>query len=236
MCAAAHPDVSLLGCGSVPRPGRQCPPRLRSRLRALLGAAHGDHRAKLHADTFVGAVYGGCFGGGPGVVLVALLGLTLSVPLARANVLKEMLQLVVATVSLVVFALLGPVRRVVAPLSLAGGVLGGLPATRLGEPVLRASEVGFGVRADVWLGSAPWADARSCGEGQWVVRPWRPATARVRGRTQRPSSGPCGSWPVSGGRSPNAARPRLRGRGRAGRPDSGRRRSSSCARQVVPRR
>ncbi|CAM5546887.1 TSUP family transporter [Streptomyces aurantiogriseus] len=125
-------------------------------LRALLGAAHGDHRVKLYAGVLVGAVYGGYFGGGLGVILLALLGLTLPAPLAEVNVVKGTLQLVVASVSLVVFALFGPVHwviaLVVAPSSLAGGVLGGRLARRLREPVLRAAVVGFGVLAGVWLG------------------------------------------------------------------------------------
>ncbi|WSQ06771.1 sulfite exporter TauE/SafE family protein [Streptomyces sp. NBC_01231] len=125
------------------------------RLRALLGAAHGDHRVRLYTGTFAAAVYGGYFGGGLGLILMALLGLTLSAPLAQVNVLKGTLQLVVATVSLLVFALLGPVNwmiaLVVAPASLAGGVLGGRLATRLSEPVLRSVVVGFGVLAGVWL-------------------------------------------------------------------------------------
>ncbi|WAU81146.1 sulfite exporter TauE/SafE family protein [Streptomyces sp. Qhu-G9] len=126
------------------------------RLRALLGADEGDHRVRLYAGTLAGAVYGGYFGGGLGVILMALLGLTLSAPLAEVSVLKGTLQLVVATVSLVVFALFGPVHwmiaLVVAPASLVGGVLGGRLATRLSEPVLRAAVVGFGVLAGVWLG------------------------------------------------------------------------------------
>ncbi|MGW1668118.1 sulfite exporter TauE/SafE family protein [Streptomyces sp. NPDC002324] len=129
---------------------------LQPRLRALLGAAHRDHRGMLYAGTFAGAVYGGYFGGGLGVVLMAVLGLTLSAPTAEVNVLKGTLQLVVATVSLVVFAWFGPVQwvvaLVVAPSSLAGGVIGGRVATRLSEPVLRAPVVGFGVLVGVWLG------------------------------------------------------------------------------------
>ncbi|MFF3850035.1 sulfite exporter TauE/SafE family protein [Streptomyces sp. NPDC002328] len=125
------------------------------RLRALLGADEGDHRVKLYASTLARAVYGGYFGGGLGVILMALLGLTLSASLAEVSVLKGTLQLVVATVSLVVFALFGPVHwviaLVVAPASLIGGVLGGRLATRLSEPVLRAAVVGFGVLAGVWL-------------------------------------------------------------------------------------
>ncbi|MFD3838610.1 sulfite exporter TauE/SafE family protein [Streptomyces sp. NPDC058642] len=126
------------------------------KLRALLGAADDEHRVQLYVGTFAGAVYGGYFGGGLGVILMALLGLTLSAPLAEVGVLKGTLQLVVATVSLVVFALFGPVHwmiaLVVAPVSLAGGVLGGRLSTRLSEPVLRAAVVGFGVLAGVWLG------------------------------------------------------------------------------------
>lgn len=88
---------------------------------------------------------------------MALLGLTLSAPLAEVSVLKGTLQLVVATVSLVVFALFGPVHwmiaLVVAPaVPRRGSTRRPASSTRLSEPVLRAAVVGFGVLAGVWLG------------------------------------------------------------------------------------
>jgi uncharacterized membrane protein YfcA len=125
------------------------------RLRRMLGSQHGDHRGKLFAGTVAGAIYGGYFGGGLGVILMALLGLTMSAPLPQVNVLKGLLQLVVATVSLLAFALFGPVdwlaALLVAPLSLLGGVLGGRLAKRLSERVLRAAVITFGVAVGIWL-------------------------------------------------------------------------------------
>jgi uncharacterized membrane protein YfcA len=128
---------------------------LQPRLKKLLGGQHADHPGKLFAGTAIGAVYGGYFGGGLGVILMALLGLTMSAPLPQVNVLKGLLQLVVATVSLLAFALFGPVHWVaaviVAPLSLIGGVIGGRLARSLSEPVLRAAVVVFGVSVGIWL-------------------------------------------------------------------------------------
>jgi hypothetical protein len=86
---------------------------------------------------------------------MALLGLTVAASLNRVNVLKGLLQLIVATVSLVVFALFGPVdwlaALLIAPLSLIGGAIGGRFVRRLSEPVLRACVVTFGLAVGVWL-------------------------------------------------------------------------------------
>jgi uncharacterized membrane protein YfcA len=100
-------------------------------------------------------VYGGYFGGGLGVILMALLGLTLTAPIGEVNVLKGLLQLVMATVTVLIFGVFGPVDWVdvllVAPLSLIGGALGGRLARRLSEPVLRWAVVAFGTLVGIWL-------------------------------------------------------------------------------------
>lgn len=123
--------------------------------RALGDRAAGDRPGQLLAGAFVGSVYGGYFGGGLGVIFMAVLGLTLTASLVSVNVLKGVLQLVVATVTLVVFGLFGPVdwvvAAIVAPLSLIGGVLGGRLARRLSEPALRAAVVAFGLLVGAWL-------------------------------------------------------------------------------------
>lgn len=125
------------------------------RIKRWLGDRTGDRPWQLRAGATAGAVYGGYFGGGLGVILMALLGLTMSASLAHVNVLKGVLQLVVATVALAVFAAFGPVDwlavLIVAPLSLLGGVLGGQLAKRLSERVLRVSVVVFGTIVGIWL-------------------------------------------------------------------------------------
>jgi hypothetical protein len=125
------------------------------RIKVALGGRAADHRWELRGGAFLGAVYGGYFGGGLGVILMALLGLTVVASLARVNALKGALQLLIASVSLVIFALFGPVdwlaALLIAPLSLIGGVLGGRLVRRLSEPVLRAFVVTFGLAVGVWL-------------------------------------------------------------------------------------
>jgi uncharacterized membrane protein YfcA len=125
------------------------------RIKRALGGHERDRHSHLIAGAFAGAVYGGYFGGGLGVILMALLGLTVAAPLTRVNALKGVLQLLVATVSLIVFAIFGPVDWVaavlIAPLSLLGGLIGGRLVRRLSERVLRICVVVFGVAVGIWL-------------------------------------------------------------------------------------
>lgn len=125
------------------------------RVKAWLGTRAGDRPRYLLAGATAGSVYGGYFGGGLGVILMALLGLTMAAPLRQVNVVKGALQLLVASVSLVVFAMFGPVQwvaaAVVAPLSLLGGSVGGRLAKRSSERVLRRCVVAFGLVVGTWL-------------------------------------------------------------------------------------
>jgi hypothetical protein len=125
------------------------------RIKQALGGHAQDRHSHLVAGAFAGAVYGGYFCGGLGVILMALLGLTVAAPLTQVNALKGVLQLLVATVSLIVFAIFGPVDWVsavlIAPLSLLGGVIGGRLVRRLSERVLRICVVVFGVAVGIWL-------------------------------------------------------------------------------------
>lgn len=105
-------------------------------------------RAALASATFVAAVYGAYFGGGLGVVLLAVLGSFLAGDLQRTNALKSALTLAINLVAMVAFALFGPVEwtavAIVAPASLIGGWCGAHVARRLPADVLRATVAGFG--------------------------------------------------------------------------------------------
>ena len=118
------------------------------------GAA--EHRSlRLHAGVFAAAVYGGYFGAGLGILLLAVLGLTLSDALQRLNALKGLLSLVVGLAAAAYFAFSGKVEwdaaGVMALASLAGGQAGVAVARRLDARVLRALIVVFGVGVAVWL-------------------------------------------------------------------------------------
>jgi uncharacterized membrane protein YfcA len=125
---------------------------------AALAERHRDSRGStvaLHAGLFLGAVYGGYFGAGLGIMLLALLGALLPDDLQRVNALKGVLSLNVAGAAAVAFALFGPIAwdaaLVVGVASLAGGAVGVRVARRLPAPVLRGVVVTYGVAVAVAL-------------------------------------------------------------------------------------
>lgn len=119
------------------------------------GAAPGGSTIALHGALFVATLYGGYFGAGLGIVLLALLGTLAPDDLQRTNALKGLLSLLVAIVSALCFALLGPVAweaaLVVGLACLPGGVVGVRVARRLPAPILRSVVACFGVAVAVTL-------------------------------------------------------------------------------------
>jgi hypothetical protein len=79
----------------------------------------------LHGGVFLTAVYGGYFGAAQGVILLALLGLTLDDDLQRLNGVKNVIAAVVNGVAAVYFIARHDVAWVAALLLLAGSVVGG---------------------------------------------------------------------------------------------------------------
>lgn len=103
----------------------------------------------------VASIYGGYFGAGLGIVLLAALGLTLEEPLQRLNAIKQVLSLTVAVVSAVAVAVFGPVAwlsaLIVGAGTLVGGRVGVGVARRLPDPVLRGAVIALGVTVAVVL-------------------------------------------------------------------------------------
>lgn len=114
-----------------------------------------DRLATLLPGVFLAAVYGGYFGGALGVILIATLSLFAHDTLVRLNALKGLLSLVIASVTVVYFAIGAPVHwpavAVLAPTTLIGGYLGARVARRSPEAVLRAAVVVLGVTVGVYL-------------------------------------------------------------------------------------
>ena len=147
---AVVPVLVLVGCALL-----AVQPRVAARLAARIEAGGRSRTTDVHLATFAAAVYGAYFGGGLGVILLAVLGIFLTDHLQRTNALKSALSLVINTVALVAFALFAPVDwgfvAVVAPASLLGGYLGAGFARRLGATTLRWTVIGFGVVVAAWL-------------------------------------------------------------------------------------
>lgn len=118
-------------------------------VRRVPGSAGGLRSPLLHVALVLAGAYGGYFGGALGVVLLAVLGVLLADELQRLNALKAVLSLVVNTVALAAFVLLGPVAweavAVAAPASLLGGYGGARVVRRLPPTALRAVVVVFGL-------------------------------------------------------------------------------------------
>lgn len=125
------------------------------RLTRTPGTRGQDRLAVLLPAVFAAAAYGGYFGGALGVILMATLALCTHEGLVRLNVLKGMLSLVIATVTVVVFAIGAPVDWLavvlIAPATLVGGYLGAKLARRQSESVLRWSVVALGVAVGTYL-------------------------------------------------------------------------------------
>ncbi|HEY6760821.1 MAG TPA: sulfite exporter TauE/SafE family protein [Baekduia sp.] len=118
-------------------------------------SAHHTAPTRLIVSVGVASIYGGSFGAGLGIVLLAALGLTLEEPLQKLNAIKQVMSLTVAVVSAVAVAVFGPVAWLSALLvgvgTLIGGRVGVGVARRLPEPVLRGSVIALGVVVAVVL-------------------------------------------------------------------------------------
>ncbi|MGH3785402.1 MAG: sulfite exporter TauE/SafE family protein [Pseudonocardiaceae bacterium] len=114
-----------------------------------------DRRLILLPAVFLGAIYGGYFGGALGVILIAVLALTAHDDLRSLNAVKGVLSLIISVVSAVVFAIGAPVGwlavALLAPVNLVGGFLGAKLAGRLPAPVLRVAVVVVGLAVSIYL-------------------------------------------------------------------------------------
>jgi uncharacterized membrane protein YfcA len=105
--------------------------------------------AGVGATAFAGAVYGGYFGAGLGIVMLALFSFVLPDSLTRVNALKQTLSLLANGAAAVLFAATGrvvwPAAAVMAVGALLGGSLGGRFAGRVRASVLRLVVVALGL-------------------------------------------------------------------------------------------
>jgi uncharacterized membrane protein YfcA len=107
------------------------------------------HEAWSILPVMPAAVYGGYFGAGVGVMVLAVLGLVLDDSLTRLNALKQTISLSINVAAAVFFVFSGQVlwstALVMAIGALAGGVLGGRLAGRIKPVTLRRIVVAIGL-------------------------------------------------------------------------------------------
>jgi hypothetical protein len=132
---------------------------LQPRISALLAARRADRPehggAVLLAGVYLTGVYGGYFGAGQGIILLALLGILISDDLQRLNAVKNVLALAVNGVAAVVFLLVADVAwevvGLIAVSSVVGAQLGSTYGRRLPPSALRAIVVVVGLIAVIRL-------------------------------------------------------------------------------------
>ena len=138
--AAVAPALVLLACLLV---------GLQPWLRRQLAGGAATRWLPLQAGVFLCGMYGGYFGAGNSVLVLAVLGTLLREVLQRVNALKGTLVGVANATAAVPLALLAPVSwpaaGALAVGYVSGGLLGARLARRLSEPVLRAVVVVVGV-------------------------------------------------------------------------------------------
>lgn len=117
--------------------------------RAEKNSGKGISEAWAALPVGLAAIYGGYFGAGLSVIVLAVLGLVLSDSLTRLNALKQAIAFAVNTAAAVFFVFSGnvnwPVALVMAVGALAGGALGGKLAGRIKPSTLRGMVVTIGV-------------------------------------------------------------------------------------------
>jgi uncharacterized protein len=120
----------------------------------IMGRMSGSGRTHPHDAwsiplIFIAAIYGGYFGAGLGVMMLAVLGLVLDDSLTRLNALKQSLSFVINIAAALFFLFSGKVlwtaAAVMAVGALAGGLLGGRVASRVQPIVLRWIVISIGL-------------------------------------------------------------------------------------------
>ncbi len=109
----------------------------------------GEGSRALPVIAFAGGIYGGYFGAGLGIMLLALLTAFVEDDIQRLNAVKGVLSLIVSLAAALVLAVFGPVHwdacAIVAVTSLAGGRFGVVVAKRLQPQTLRYAVASYGV-------------------------------------------------------------------------------------------
>jgi uncharacterized protein len=140
------PFLILLAAGLLAMQG---PVRKRVTRRAEQAGHTTSHETWTIVPIGVSAVYGGYFGAGLSVILLAVLGLVLDDTLTRLNALKQAVSFGTNTAAVVFLAFSGqvvwPVALVMAAGAVAGGALGGRLAGRIQPGNLRRIVVAIGV-------------------------------------------------------------------------------------------
>ncbi|MFI5199417.1 MAG: sulfite exporter TauE/SafE family protein, partial [Candidatus Limnocylindrales bacterium] len=131
---------------------------IQPRLSAAMGdrrAVGEEHTVPLVITLYLTGIYGGYFGAGQGVIMMAILGVFLPDNIQRLNGLKNVLALLINGVAAILFIFFAPVAWppaiVLAVGAVIGGQVGATVGRRLSAPVLRTAIIVIGTIVGVKL-------------------------------------------------------------------------------------
>jgi uncharacterized membrane protein YfcA len=126
-----------------------------------LSRALSEHRSESHGSWplavlfYATAIYGGYFGAGMGIIMIALLTIFVADDIGRLNGLKNVLAALVNGVAGILFIAVAPVHWDLALLIAGGSIVGGQVGARIGRrlpaPALRMAIIGVGLVAEARL-------------------------------------------------------------------------------------
>ena len=107
--------------------------RIKNWVTSRIGQAHSEHHNPVFmlSLVFLAAIYGGYFGAGLGVILMATLGLVTDENMTRLNFLKQALGFAINLAAAIYFAFSGKVNWMIAFVMIFGSLLGGWIGGRL---------------------------------------------------------------------------------------------------------
>jgi uncharacterized membrane protein YfcA len=135
----------LIGATALFAAGPWLKPKPRSDGTASIGSVSGG------IVQFATAVYGGFFGAGMGVMMLATLGLTQAGDYHRLNALKNMLSIVIAAVAIIIFVSGGVVAWPQALVMVPGVALGGYAGVWAARRVPQSAVRGFVIAVGLFL-------------------------------------------------------------------------------------
>ncbi len=114
-------------------------------------ARHANHPAALWVAQLLIAIYGGYFGAGIGILMLAAMGIMLPSSIQHANALKVLFSLLINAIAALIFMAMGavywPQAVLMAVASIAGGFAGAHLAKRLPPAGMRAFAIAVGLFA-----------------------------------------------------------------------------------------
>ncbi|HSN91461.1 MAG TPA: sulfite exporter TauE/SafE family protein [Anaeromyxobacteraceae bacterium] len=119
---------------------------LQGQLRRLASRGRfGNHPAALWVIQLAISIYGGYFGAGIGILMLAAMGVLLPSSIQHANALKVLFSTLINAIAAVIFVLAGAMRPVEAVLMAASAMLGGFLGARLAQRLPPAGMRAFAI-------------------------------------------------------------------------------------------